>query len=245
MTPGVVRIGDTVRRPVGAHTAAVHAVLRHLEEVGFGGAPRVLGIDDRGREVLSWIDGEVAHRPFVPHPVGEAGLTRLGALLRRYHDAVGSWRPREPRRWTAGLRCLRAGEVVLHGDPGPWNVVWRGDVPVALIDWDLAEPGHPIRDVAWAAWYAVPLSRRWEEAGVRAEDDLAPRLAALCEGYGRFPPRVVVGALDLLQQRERSRTWRWSERGREPWASFAARVPLTAWDDERAWFQARSSSFAP
>ena len=45
-TSTVVRVGDTVRRNVGPWTPAVHALLRHLEYVGFTGAPRVLGIDD-------------------------------------------------------------------------------------------------------------------------------------------------------------------------------------------------------
>jgi hypothetical protein len=35
----------------------------HLESAGFEGAPRVLGIDGSGREVLSYIQGEVAGRP--------------------------------------------------------------------------------------------------------------------------------------------------------------------------------------
>ena len=39
---GIVRIGDTVRRPTGPWTASVHALLRHLEEHGFTAAPKHL-----------------------------------------------------------------------------------------------------------------------------------------------------------------------------------------------------------
>ena len=49
----VVRIGDTVRRETGPWTTAVHALLRHLEETGYPYAPRVLGIDEQGKEILS------------------------------------------------------------------------------------------------------------------------------------------------------------------------------------------------
>jgi hypothetical protein len=49
---GVVRVGDTVRKPAGFWTPAVEALLAFLEARGFGGAPRALGRDDRGRQVL-------------------------------------------------------------------------------------------------------------------------------------------------------------------------------------------------
>ena len=35
---GVVRVGDTVRRPAAPHTAAVQALLSYLHAVGFEGA---------------------------------------------------------------------------------------------------------------------------------------------------------------------------------------------------------------
>jgi hypothetical protein len=58
----VVRVGDTVRRPTGPWSPAVHALLRHVESVGFDGAPRFLDVDERGREVLSYVDGDAASR---------------------------------------------------------------------------------------------------------------------------------------------------------------------------------------
>ncbi len=66
VTEGVVRVGDTVRRPLKATSSAVHALLRHLEAAGFDAAPRVLGIDELGREVLSFVPGEAPGRPFPP-----------------------------------------------------------------------------------------------------------------------------------------------------------------------------------
>ena len=49
----VRRVGETVRRPTGPWTTAVHHLLRHLEQVGFRGAPQALGIDEQAREILS------------------------------------------------------------------------------------------------------------------------------------------------------------------------------------------------
>src|SRR5215475_1260166 len=54
---GVVRVGDTVRRPMPADSDYVHGLLAHLEHCGFVGAPRFLGVDSRGREIVSYIEG--------------------------------------------------------------------------------------------------------------------------------------------------------------------------------------------
>ena len=37
---GVVRVGDTVRKPAGFWTPAVDALLTHLRQAGFTGAPQ-------------------------------------------------------------------------------------------------------------------------------------------------------------------------------------------------------------
>jgi hypothetical protein len=42
VSDGVVRVGDTVRKPAGPHTAAVEAFLSYLNAAGFAGAPRTL-----------------------------------------------------------------------------------------------------------------------------------------------------------------------------------------------------------
>ena len=54
---GVVRVGSTVRRPMPADPDYVHELLAHLERCGFEGAPRFLGVDSRGREIVSYIEG--------------------------------------------------------------------------------------------------------------------------------------------------------------------------------------------
>ena len=77
-TSTVVRVGDTVRRNAGPWTPAVHALLRHLERVGFTGAPRALGIDDQGREVLSYLEGECGAYPLAPHWVTDEALVAVG-----------------------------------------------------------------------------------------------------------------------------------------------------------------------
>ena len=80
----VVKIGDTVRRETGPWSAAVHELLLHFERVGFDGAPRFLGIDEQGREILDFVEGEPAHAPV---PAADQVVWELGRLLRRMHEA--------------------------------------------------------------------------------------------------------------------------------------------------------------
>ena len=79
---GAVRVGDTVRRPAGPWTPAVHALLSYLADRGFTGAPRPLGFDEQGREVLTFLEGETVGRR-KPRPAWVhayvATLTEIGS----------------------------------------------------------------------------------------------------------------------------------------------------------------------
>src|SRR5687768_1958609 len=85
---GVVRLGDTVRRPAGPSSPAVRSLLQHLEDVGFDGAPRFLGVDEEGRDVLTFIEGDVALPPYPRWALTDDALGDLGRLLRSYHEAT-------------------------------------------------------------------------------------------------------------------------------------------------------------
>lgn len=87
-----VRVGRTVRRRMGPWSPSIHRLLKRLESVGFEGSPRVLGIDERGREVLAFIEGDSpSTHPYPGWVWGEAALRSAAALLRRYHDTVSGW----------------------------------------------------------------------------------------------------------------------------------------------------------
>ena len=85
-TAGIVRIGDTVRRPTNPNSPFVHKLLVHLEHAGFDAAPRFLGLDEEGREILSFREGRVPHELQPDHD--NDVLRAAAALIRRYHDAV-------------------------------------------------------------------------------------------------------------------------------------------------------------
>jgi Phosphotransferase enzyme family len=151
----VVRIGGTVRREVHQNTPAVKALLSHLEETGFTAAPRWLGFDEEGRETLSYITGTAGHYPLKPHVLSESTLTRLGLLLRRFHDATISFSLPENVVWQNAINAK--GEVICHGDAGPYNIIFRNKQPVALIDFERATPGPRVWDIAFVVYRFAPL----------------------------------------------------------------------------------------
>ena len=119
-TNTVVRVGDTVRRTAGAWTPTVQALLRRLERAGFEAAPRPLGVDDQGREVLSYIEGSAVSYPMPAYVWDDATLADAGRLLRRYHDLTVDFDP-SAARWRPYAVVSGPSEVICHCDWGPYN----------------------------------------------------------------------------------------------------------------------------
>jgi hypothetical protein len=188
----VSRVGDTVRRPLRPESAATHALLGHLDRVGFAGAPRYLGVDERGREVLSYIPGRAAIAPLEPWALSDDALTSVAGLLRRYHDAVRSFDP-APHAWPQALPAAFRGGIVSHNDPNLDNVIFRDGRAVALIDFDLACPGSEVWDVACAVRLWAPL-RDERDVPTPLRGRTLARLRLFLDAYGlpeRERPRVV------------------------------------------------------
>ncbi|MCW2777330.1 MAG: aminoglycoside phosphotransferase [Frankiales bacterium] len=195
-TSGVVRVGDTVRRPVRAWTASVHAVLRHLEQAGLDGVPRVLGLDDDGREVLTYLEGDTVGDalPWPGWVTSDAVLADVGRWLRRLHDATADFVPAPGSVWFAA-RGWEPGLVVGHHDAAPYNAVCRNGHLVGFVDWDGAGPSSREFDLAYAALTWVPLlapGSAWPVA-VPAPAEAHRRLHLLLDAYGYDGDRSAAG----------------------------------------------------
>jgi hypothetical protein len=210
VTEGVVRVGDTVRRPVGAHSPLVHALLSHLESAGFAGAPRFLGIDGAGREVLSYIDGEVAGLPRPPWIADEARLESVGQLVRAYDDAAASFiappgvLPDTTPAELAGLPPAPAAppELIGHTDIRPENVVFRDGLAVALIDFDLAHPVTRAEEMFNAMMWWAPLFDPRDVDPLLREVDVPQRARILADAYDLSgPDRERVIEVGILRTR--------------------------------------------
>ncbi len=178
----VVRVDNTVRRPTGPHTPAVHGLLQSFEAAGFAGAPRVLGFDEHGREILTFVEGMAA---VAPVPSADELVAEIGRFLRSMHDVQAGFRPDDDLPWQRMVGAPLTGEVICHNDLFWPNLVFEGDLLGGLIDWDLAAPAPRLHDVASAAgyWVALRPDDQCEAWGVPTENR-ASRMRALCDGYG-------------------------------------------------------------
>jgi hypothetical protein len=159
-----------------------------LESVGFSAAPRHLGLDDRGREVLSFIEGDVAVRPWPSWVADDARAVSVARLLRRLDDAlVPLGLPVDPPAAPPGPVVARPGPPPFflgHRDVTPENTVFRDGSAYAFIDFDLVRPVTRADEVAnlllwWGAWLA-PQDRE----PVMREIDAPRRGRLLADAYG-------------------------------------------------------------
>lgn len=211
VTEGVVRVGDTVRRPIGDHSVLVHTVLDHLHSVGFEGAPRFLGLDAKGREILTFVEGEVAGRPWPDWVADEDRIVSVARLVRRYDDAVaslglpdtlvGAPSAADPDGCPPGLQQPR--ELLGHRDITPENVVFRDGVAHALIDFDLVRPSSRLDEVLSMLLWWAPLMPVADREPVLSDVDPFRRAGLLVDAYGLVDRSRLVE----IMIRQGERTW--------------------------------------
>jgi Phosphotransferase enzyme family len=174
LTPGIVRVGNTVRRPPKGNAAFVHDLLIFLEDRGFPFVPRFLGMDEQGRDILSYLEGETW--PDSGSGLSDDLMEETARAIRCYHDA------------TVGSRLSQGQEIVAHHDLGPHNTIFQGGHLVGFIDWDDAAPGTRLRDLANAVYNYVDVSH-WSN---QAAPEQARRIHLMCVAYGWNDPLALV-----------------------------------------------------
>jgi hypothetical protein len=152
--PGTRIVDGVVYQDVGPWTPSVRALLRHLEDAGFAGAPRVAG------DGFTFVPGLSPH----PHAWPDHLVGGVGALLRGLHDATATFTPPPGAVWQPSwLRDLGGDDIVYgHGDTAPWNIVGPA---AALIDWEFAGPVDRLWELAQTVWLNAHL----------VDDDVAER----------------------------------------------------------------------
>jgi hypothetical protein len=168
---GAVRLGNTVRRRTGPWTPGVHALLGPLAG-RVPGVPEVLGFDEQGREILSFMPGRVID--IDTEPLSLAQVSSVVHWTRAFHQAVAGFSHPGPWRYCPFPQSTLIG----HNDIAPYNACFDGDKVAGVFDWDMAGPSTPLLELAFIAWNCVPL---WRDVG---PSEAAERLEAIAGAYG-------------------------------------------------------------
>lgn len=198
----VYRLRETVRRELKPESPKIHQLLNHLENKGYKYAPKFLGIDEKDREILTFIEGEAGNYPLKKYMLSDDSLKEIGKMLRLYHEAVidfpfdDSWQPLD--------LTPQPFEVLCHNDFAVYNIIFNKGKPAGIIDFDVAGPGPRLWDVAYTLYTCVPLSRYklTETGGEKVYYDLLKdaeptkqRIKAFFEAYGE---KVAENLLEMV-----------------------------------------------
>jgi len=236
--------GETVTRPAGPQSRTVHAFLRHLRDKGLDCVPEPLSLTDE-TEVLRFIDGESGGDGW-RHQHDERGLRSAARLLRRIHDASADWVPPRDAVFDAPPTTT-AGDVFAHGDPGPWNFVWRDGEAVALLDWDYLHPATRLDDVAYALLWFAPM--RDDAAALEwhhfpTVPDRRARIDAFLDAYGMPADFDVADAVVRRRQSTIEHVRSLAEQGVEPQRTWVAEGSLEHEAAEIRWIEENRGLFA-
>lgn len=221
----VIRIGNTVRRPLKTWSPHIHKLLLHLEAQGFSAIPSFLGIDDRDREILSFIPGEtgVTFPKVKSYMLSDEVLVEVASMLRGFHDASASFGQQPSMEWMLSYPGNDPHEVMCHNDVAPYNVVFVNGKPTAIIDFDTACPGPRLWDIVYTLYTFVPLGRFVPDSKgqlllydpVIHVMDRKKRIVLFFEVYGMTLPTNVIEYL-LLRLGELCNTLLTKARNGEP-----------------------------
>ncbi|MEU4160964.1 aminoglycoside phosphotransferase family protein [Actinoplanes sp. NPDC026670] len=152
---------------------AVRALLRHLEDSGFDGAPPVDGSPTG------------AALPWPEWTREDDTLWQVAQWLREYHEAVDDFVPPADAVWRKG-GAWEPGLIIGHNDAAPYNATRAGRRLTGFVGWDFAGPVSRDADLAFTAFAWVPLTARSDATADGWTDfaDRPRRLRMLLDAYG-------------------------------------------------------------
>lgn len=216
------------------YTGAIHALLLHLEDAGFTGAPRSFGWDDHGRHLVEFVAGTRADHPGAPEEALDP--QRIGRFMRSMHDALESFEPPDYALWFDGL-AAPGGDLIVHHDIAPSNIVVKSDGTLAAIDWDAAGPGTRLWDLAYAGHAFAPLYQADGDIG-----NASRRLRGLVDGYGLSEEqrKELLPLLSMRSERMYEYLDKMRATGASPWTELWERGIGTVWRADAQWIRDHS-----
>ena len=198
----VIKIGDTVRRQVKGGLI-LHSYLQYLENAGMSGVPRFLGIDEHGREMLSYLPGKTAEQDdLFSHPClhSDQAICDMARFMRKLHDiSVGFLPEAIENGWSNPYVPGVNYETICHGDAAIWNFVLVDDRIAGIFDFDQACPGTRAWDLTITLFSAV-LPSCYEYEATKHEADTRRRIRLFFDTYGMdCPNNIIAQTADRIQ----------------------------------------------
>lgn len=152
--------GEIIYKDMKAQSKTVHRLLQHLESKKIDFCPRFLGIDDKGREKLSYVQGLTLEDYPDCKEIGDKKevVRKAAKLLKVFHDATADFEYNSSDQWFLEYQGDLPKEVICHNDFAPYNVTFENHMPVGIIDFDTACPAPRVWDIAYAVYRFIPLS---------------------------------------------------------------------------------------
>lgn len=194
----VVRRGQAVHRGAGPWTPTIHRLLDHLHARGVTWLPRPLGLDEQGREVLTYLPGTVPSYPMPSWVWSEEVLIDAGRRLAQVHRASAGF---DTTGAVWQIPAHSPPEVICLNDAAPYNMVFDDAHQLTgVIDLDTASPGPRVWDLANLAYRLAPLTQVEDTGdGLPSLTVRRHRLKLLCRAYAGAGDRVAVGAHAVLR----------------------------------------------
>lgn len=175
----VVKIENRVHRSKSSNHVFVHQVLRHLEQFDFSYAPRFLDVDNKEREILTFIEGEVP-RAF---ELDFEQIKQAVEVLRKLHDVLAK----------SALKGKK--QTICHNDFAPWNIIIKNNQVVGIIDFDECAPGNRMDDLAYFIWTFLDLGTSNDADGLQID-----KIDKLIHAYGSGIQKADLVPAILEQQ---------------------------------------------
>ena len=179
---GVVRIGNTVRRNLTERSDFVHQLMEELTSHHFLLSPKFIGIDEKGREVISYISGIQMNHGEITIDIMKQSMS----ALKKFHDILAESKLSEDQ------------ETVVHTDFAPWNLIVEDENLVGVIDFDGAIPGKRLTDIAYVCWNFLDIG---EDDGKFTDEEIFLLLPQLIAAYGDINTDNLVNELISEQSR--------------------------------------------
>jgi len=190
----VIKIGDTIHRQ-NMGNPLLHSYLQFLEEKGMTGTPRFLGMDEQGREILSYVAGETAESGLGFDPPclhSDQAICDMARFMRRLHDVSADFLPIALKGgWVNPQLPEKSYETICHGDAAIWNFALVNKRITGMFDFDQACPGTRAWDLTLTLFSAI-LTSCYDYEPSKHEEDTRRRIRLFFDAYGMKCPKDII-----------------------------------------------------